>query len=218
MNNEVMDYFGNPNIGLYVYTNNKYAIVSAAFSEDDVRKIASTLNVKVIQTTLAGTNLSGIFCVGNDNVLLLPNIVTEKELKVLDDNEIKYEVINTKFTALGNNMFCFNDICFINQRMEAEVKEKLKKLFSKVIELTIATQDNIGSMIALNSKGIAVNLNITDDELSKIESELKQNIEKLTVNSGNKFIRSGVVVNDNGLIVGDISTGVEMADLYQLFK
>jgi len=215
MKNEIMDYFGNPNIGLYIYTNNKYAIVAAAFSKEDVKRIEDTLGVKAIQTTIAGTNLVGIFCSGNDDVLLVPNIINDNEKKLLDDNNIKYEIINTKFTALGNNMFCFKDKCYINPRLEQTAKDYLKEIFSEYVELTIASQDNVGAMIALNSKGVAINPNVKDEELEKLNFD---NVEKITVNSGNKFIRSGIVVNDHGLIVGDNSTGVELADLYQLFK
>ncbi len=38
-------------------------------------------------------------------------------------------------------------------------------------------------------------------------------IETSTLNTGNPYISSGVISNDNGFIIGKMTTGVELVDI-----
>ena len=117
------NFHGNPNIGLLGIATDKYCIIGSHLSRKKLNKIKEVLKVPIIQTSICGTELAGVFCAANSNCLLLPNIVFESELKVLKKNKIKYKIIDTKHTALGNNVLCNDDGCIVSREFEKEEVE-----------------------------------------------------------------------------------------------
>ena len=85
------------------------------------------LKVPVHRVTLAGTSLVGVFTAGNSNCLLLPPICFEEELEALDKLGIKYEVIQTKLTAIGNNILANDNGALINPDFEASAVKQIKE-------------------------------------------------------------------------------------------
>lgn len=223
--NIMKDFFGNPNVGLSCFATNTYGLVASNLLDNDIKEISEVLKVDLIEATISGTTLVGVFCAGNDKYLFVPNIIYDNELKYikeqLKDKDVEVIVLDTSFTALSNNLIFIDDVCFVNPEIENSAVEQLKKYFSKIINLTIAGLDNIGAMASHNNRGLVVNNHIKDDELNVLIENTKfdeSTIVLSTINNGNTFVSSGIILNDNGLIVGDSSTGVEITDLYQTFR
>ena len=88
----VTNFNGNPNVGLYGYCNDEFCLMGSEVSKRVCNRVSKVLKVEVHRLNLAGTSLVGIFCVGNKNKLLLPSIVFEDELEVLNKLGIKYSI------------------------------------------------------------------------------------------------------------------------------
>ena len=73
-------YNGDPNIGLMTFVNNKFCLVGSLATDNLVKDLHATFKVPVHRITLCGTDLIGIFCAGNDEIILLPGIVFDYEL------------------------------------------------------------------------------------------------------------------------------------------
>jgi len=104
----LIEYFnvnGNPNIGVYIFANNKIAIVPPTLTEKDKRKIEEVLAVEVIEAKIADMIINGVMVAGNDNGLLLPRIVKSEEVDMLKEyigDKLRIDVLEIRQTALGN--------------------------------------------------------------------------------------------------------------------
>jgi len=205
---------GNPNIGLYVYATDSYCLVGKDVPEKHIKTIEKVLKVKTHRLTIAGTSMLGVFLAGNDNCLLVPEIVYDDELEILDKLKIKYKVINSHFTALGNNILCNNEGAIINFEYEDKAAKEIEKaLMIKANRTTIAKLEAVGSLGVMNSKGMIVHEEITAADKKLLEKTFDVKVHKGTVNLGNPYLNSGIVVNESGFVVGDTSGGPELVNI-----
>ncbi|MEM3127171.1 MAG: translation initiation factor IF-6, partial [Candidatus Woesearchaeota archaeon] len=203
--------YGNPNIGLYGFANNKYCLLGKEVPKKVAKDTSEILGVPVHQLNICGTSMVGIFLAGNDNCLLVPELAFEKELHQLDRLKIKYKVIKTKLTALGNNILCNNKGCLVNPDFSADTKKEIRKALNVPLKPgKIASLETVGSLGAANDMGAIVHNYISKGELHYIEELLKVKVSPLTLNLGNPYIRSAIIVNNAGFAAGEKSSGVEI--------
>jgi translation initiation factor 6 len=209
---------GNPNVGLYAFCTDKYCLVGNSVPKKMIPEIEAVLKVPVYQLNIAGTSLLGVFCSGNSRCLLLPPIVFDEELQVLDRHGITYKVISTNLTALGNNMLCNDNGCVVSPEMEEKaVKQIEAALGVQVTTATIATLDNVGSLASVHSTKGLISIDAEDGEIKLIESVLKIKLTKGTMGMGVPYVSSSITVNTNGFVVSDHSSGIEIADADEAF-
>lgn len=202
---------GNVNIGLYVYVTEGYCLAGPDVPDEQVKKMQKAFDVPVHKITIAGTGLIGVFLAGNSNSLLVPKIAFDAELKKLDNLNIKYSIIDTDLTALGNNVLCNDKGALVNPEFtDKAIKQIEKALKVNVKKSKIAGLGTVGSLAAFNDKGCLVHRDAEDFELDLVEQTLGVEVTIGTVNFGSPYIRSGVAVNSKGFIIGDISGGPEI--------
>ncbi len=203
----------NPNVGLYGYSTNEYCLLAKEVDNTNVKEIEKVLGVKVHKTNICGTSLIGVFLTGNNKCLLVPSIAFDRELKVLDKLGINYAVIDTDYTALGNNILCNDEIALVNPEIEETAKKQIGKALSvKVKDANIAEISTFGSFIAINDKGALVSSECKDFEKKFLEKSLNIECTLSTINNNSPYIRSGIIVNDKGFIVGSLSNPIEIND------
>lgn len=213
MNVLPLNFYGNPNIGLYGYCTDEYCLLGKEIPPHYAEKIEKALKVPVYRVQMCGTSLIGVFCAGNSTTLLLPSIVFPQELKQLDAHAVKYTIIHSKLTALGNNILCNNMGCLVNPEYSADVKKIIRKaLCTKLHPGTIAEIPTVGSCAVLTKKGGYVHHGVTAEEHTELETLLGVSFQKGTVNFGTGYVRSGILANSHGMIIGESSTGIEMND------
>jgi len=206
-----LDFNGNINIGLNGYCNNEYCLVSKDISENSIELLEKVLKVPVHQISIAGTSLIGVFLAGNKNKLLVPNIAFESELKALDELKIKYEVIDTKYTALGNNVLCNDEGAIVNSEIEEKARKQIEKALQvNIITGEIASLEIVGALCAHNSTKGLIHRDALDKEIELVEKTLKLELDIGTLNFGSPYINSAILVNDNGFVCGTATTGTEM--------
>jgi translation initiation factor 6 len=210
----VTDFNGNPNIGLYGYANDKYCLLGSDVPDSLVPKISEVLDVKVIRMNLAGTSLLGVFLTGNNKCLLVPNIAFEQELDILNKNKIKYKIINTKLTCLGNNIICTDKGCLVSSEYgEREIKQITDALKIDVKRAKIANLHTLGSLAIHTKNALLCHHEILEHEAELIKKILKVEVYTGTVNMGVPFVGSGVLCNNHGFIVGNQSGGPEIINI-----
>ncbi len=204
----------NPNVGLYGYCNNSYCLMGREVPEARVKEVERVLGVPVHQVTICGTSLIGVFVAGNSRKLLVPEIAFEYELKKLDHLKVDYEVIKCRATALGNNILCNDSGCLANPEFSADQKKRIRQALGVALKPgNIAGLGTVGSLAALNSAGCMVHRDITRAETKVLEGLLGLRCVQSTVNMGSPYIRSGLLCNDNGFVIGDASGGPEIVNV-----
>ncbi|MEM4637844.1 MAG: translation initiation factor IF-6 [Candidatus Woesearchaeota archaeon] len=216
----ITNFNGNPNVGLYGFANDKYCLIGREVPEKLYKKIEEILDVKVIPITIAGTSLIGVFLNGNNKTLLVPNIIFENEIEILRKNKIKYNIMNTKYTCLGNNMVINDNGAIISPDYGSrEINQINDSLGVNMISSKIANHKTVGSLIAHNKKGLLCHNDLNENDAKTLKKILRLKITTGTINMGNPFIRSGILCNSKGMIIGDFSGGPEIMNAEEaLFK
>ena len=70
--------------------------------------------------------------------------------------------------------------------------------------------NNVGSCGVATNSGCLVHRDIEENEIKKVESILKVDVDVETANFGSPFVGSCIIANSKGAIVGESSTGPEV--------
>lgn len=207
---------GNPNIGLLGLATNQYCLLGYEVSEQQATDIEAVLKVPVYRLSIAGTSLVGVFCAANSHTLLVPSIVMDHERETLDSLEIEYQIIRGKMTALGNSILLNDNGAALNPELEDDQLRDIRKKLDLPSEcLKLADLPTIGSLGVSNSIGTLLARDSSPEERAAIERLLKTECNPGTVNQGSNHVRSAIICNDHGLIIGDRSRGLEAGTAFE---
>jgi translation initiation factor 6 len=210
---KVLDINGNPIVGVFAYANDKFCLVGRSVSSDRKEVFNKALDVPVFDFTIAGSSQVGVFITGNSKKILVPSIITENEIAVLKSHNIDFAIIDTKLTALGNNLIVNDHYFFYNPEFEAKAVNEIKEALGLDGEpLAIRGWEVIGSIVAMNSKGGLVQNEVPEDIKILLEDMLKIPFERGTMNFGSRIISGCLVVNSFGMVVGNSSAGIEITN------
>ena len=208
---------GDPNVGLYGFATDSYCLLGMTPQKNVLDTVRKTLG-KVKVTTVAGTELAGLFAVGNSNGIILPKIIEEHELKQIKKMfDLNIEVLKSKQTALGNLILCNDRGCLISRSL-IKFKGVISDALGCEVDIgTVAGLDIAGSTAAATNIGCLCHREATEKEMERIEQVLKVRVNVGTVGYGSPFIRSGVIVNSNGVLYADGTTGAELGRIEEVF-
>lgn len=207
-------FHGNPNVGLYVFCTDKYALVGSEVPHHLYHDIESVLKLKVHRISIAGTPLIGVFLAGNKNCVLVPGIAFESELHALDQLKIPYKVMDTRLTCLGNNILCNDKFALVSPDFTPAEAAFIRKCLKVDVEHGyLAGISTPGSIAVMNSKGCLLHHMASEHELSYIQKRFQVPTEEGSVNMGSPYVKSGIIANDHGFVVGDQSGGPELVHI-----
>jgi translation initiation factor 6 len=213
------NFLGDTNVGLYGFATDKYALLGYEPNKKILDQIKKILAVKIINVSIAGSQLLGVFCAGNSNGVLIPKIVEDYELRRLKERlDLNLEVIKSKQTALGNMILCNDNGCII-PKVLAKFRKQIKDcLDCEVGTGTVANLRIVGSASRASNTGCLCHMNAKENEVKMIEEILKVKADIGTVNYGTPFIKTGIIVNNKGFVTSTITTGPELDRIFEVFK
>ncbi|MFB6207898.1 MAG: translation initiation factor IF-6 [Candidatus Nanohaloarchaea archaeon] len=198
------NYLGNTNIGFYAVIAGDQAVFPPEFKQKD------GFETDYAETYLAKTRLVGLFAAGNSNCILVPDIVTEREMDKLDESGIDYRVIDSNDTALGNLILANDSGAVISPRLEAHQDEIEEALDVEVKVAEIAGIPSPGACGVANSHGVLLHRDTSEEEAELVRDVLEvEEVDIGTVNMGSPYIGSGLLANDSMILVGEDTTGPE---------
>ncbi|ADN50632.1 translation initiation factor IF-6 [Vulcanisaeta distributa] len=210
--------YGTSTIGVYIFTNNTLTIVPMDVPDKVVNSIRDTLGTSVLKASLAKSPLIGIFMVGNDNGVLVPSIVTEDEVNELKKNGLNVSIIRTRYTAIANLILTNNRKTIVSPIIEKEYVGLIRDtLGTEVIVDEVCGTYLVGSIAVANDKGVLLSPEAKDEDVRKVKDYFGLTVNVGTVNRGRSFLRGGLVVNNNGGLVGSDTTGFEIVRIMQVF-
>jgi translation initiation factor 6 len=212
---------GSPNIGVYALTTNSYTILPFNQSVRKINRFNKFLGGQVISTTVGGTRLIGVLAVANSNGIVLPNFTLEEEIKTMKSFlNINVERIEGKLNAYGN-LILVNDYGGIVGKNLIKEKNAIRKIEDvldiELVQGKIAGLPYVGSLAAATNTGVLTHPLLQEEESKLLEEVLKVRVDLGTVNGGNPFVSSGLLVNDSGVIIGQLTTGPEIMVISNLF-
>ncbi|MEM1532908.1 MAG: translation initiation factor IF-6 [Desulfurococcaceae archaeon] len=223
MNFSKLSILGTPNIGVYLFANDYVAVVGPNLTESERRIIEETLRVEVVEAKVSDSILIGVLIAGNNNGIIVPKTVREHELselkRLLKGYHINVEVVDSRLTALGNIVLVNNKAAIVGSRIEDRVIAKISD--SLGVEVVVRDLMNLsipGSIAVVNNAGGAIHPDVSDDDLKYVEEVMGVEVERATVNSGIPFVKAGLVANNNGVLVGEYTTGPEILRIQRGLK
>src|SRR5437879_10953383 len=163
------DIFGDPNVGIFSFANDKIAILPAGISHKKISSFHDTLGVEPCSVGIAESRLVGIYVTGNSNAVLVPYIITKDELKQLRSTGTHIEIIREKRTALGNIILCNDHGAIVDPRLKHNtIRELEETLVVPVRPSTIGGLPHVGALATASNKGVLVIPIITDNERRNI--------------------------------------------------
>lgn len=214
--------FGTDNIGIYIFTNDKYTLVPKNVDNGTINKIREILKTEIIQTTVAKSILIGIFVTGNNEVILLPKNADDEEVKRIKEiaKDIRVETLDIKPTALGNIILTNSYGALVYPELTSPEFKRVKESLGidNIEKGTIANIITVGSVGVITNKAGLIHIDATEEEIQKLNNLFKVKIDTGTVNFGSAFIHSGLVANSNGVLVGASTTGPEILRIQRAFN
>lgn len=215
---ELTTIFGNPNIGVYIYANNRLALLPYDAPEKLEKQVHEVLGVDVYRASIAGSRLLGVFIAGNDNGIVLPRVAKDEEIELMR-RIAKQEGINVvvleevRETGLGNLVLTNNKGCMISRILSEEVGKISEALGLDCTNGLIAGSPLIGSLAVVTNNGLALPPLVSEEEIKELSEIFRVPADVVTVNRGRFFLRAGLVANDRGALVGEETTGIELMQL-----
>lgn len=213
------DIFGDPNIGIFSFANDKLAVLPAGVSQKKLASFKETLAVEPYAIGIADSRLVGVYMVGNSNSVLVPYIATKEEVSKLRSTGAPVSVIKEKRTALGNLILCNDYGAVVDPRLKTTTTTAVEKALNVPVQsATIGGLPHIGALATASNKGVLANPMIVELEKKKISEALGVPVSIGTINSGVPYPKSGVVVNSRGAVVGSHTLGAELLAVSTVFQ
>ena len=213
------DVYRGPNIGVYISVNDDFVFLPMGFAETKAEKLAEYLNVKTLFTSVANTRLLGALMVGNNNGILLPTTAYVEEYDFLKkETGLNVGVLDSKYTALGNVM-CVNDKGAIASPWlsKDDVQTIEQTLGIEVVQKRVAGMNQVGAVMVANNSGAVIHPEADEEDMKMFANTLGVKIEHATINNGIPYVKSGVLANNHGVVVGTLTTGPEIMMLTRAF-
>jgi translation initiation factor 6 len=202
---------GDPNIGLRGFATDSYCLLGCEIPETEI------LKAPVYQVKISQTELVGIFAAGNSNGIVVPKIIEDDELAQLKKLGINVLVLKTKETALGNLILCNDKGALLPPILKDHKKEIEDALGCEAEIATLAGLYILGSCGIATNKGCLIHRDSTEEEAKIVEEILKVKVDVGSF-SGSPFVKSGIIVNSNGVLVGETVTGPELERIFEVFE
>lgn len=210
------DIIGNPNIGVFILATDDMAIVPKNLSDDKVQILKETLEVDIVKSLIAGSNLIGSLATANKNGIVVSPHILDKEIKQLENEGLNVATIPGNYTAVGNIVACNDKGAIASPFLSEDAVNILEDTLNVNVEpASMIGSDIIGSLISVTNKGFLIGSKASDDEINfacKIFG-VEGNIG--TVGHGISLVGACCLANSQGAVVAKESTGPEMARVEQ---
>ena len=213
------DIFGDPNVGIFSFANEKIAVLPAGTSPKKLASYKEALGIDAFAIGIADSRLVGVYAAGNSHAILLPYIATDEEISKIRSTGVRVAVLDEKKTALGNIILCNDYGAIVDPRLRQKTLSAIEKALEVEVQPgTIGGLPHVGSLATASNKGVLANPVIYEEEKKHISEVLKVPVSVGTVNSGVPYPKSGIVVNSNGAVVGSHTLGSELLAVSSVFQ
>lgn len=213
------DVYRGPNIGIYINTNDEFVLLPMGFAQTKAEKLAEYLKTQVVYCAVANTRLLGALMVMNNRGILLPKTAYMDEYEFLKkETKMEIGVLDSKYTALGN-VICSNDKgAIVSPWLSKEDCKTIEQVLGvEVLQKRIAGFNQTGAVMVANNSGAAIHPEADEEDMKIFANVMGVRVEPTTINNGIPYVRSGILINNNSVVVGSMTTGPEIMMLTRAF-
>lgn len=213
---------GSPHIGTYVVATDEIVLTPKGVERDFIEKVREVLSVRdIIEVTIARTALIGIFSIAHGKTVIVPDIINDEEVDELKSYGLRVEVLETSnFNALGNIILHNSRSLFAHPELNKDIASRIASLLgaNSYALGSIANIPTVGSAAVVTDRGGVVHPNASSEDLKKLSEFFGVEFDVGTVNFGIGFVKSGLVANNYGALVGELTTGPEIIRIMKALR
>lgn len=212
--------YRNSNIGIYLKGNEDFILAPTGLAQSKITKLEANLEVPVFTTSVGGSRLLGPMLAMNSHGIILSKIASDQEVADLRRlTGLEVGRIDMRYTSVGN-LVCTNDHgALISKLIPSLGAKQISDILDVPVEaIDIGAFYQIGAMILATNFGGVIHPLARDFEIDYVQDLLKIEVEAGTVNSGVPFVTSGIIANGRNAIVGNHTSGLELAILSRALK
>ncbi len=202
-------HFGNPFLGAFACETEKFTFIGG-FPDKLKAACRQFLNTEVLDISINGSDLAGIFIAANSNGAIFPEFVLSDELKIAKEAGLNTLVLKSRFFAIGNNIAANDKIALVNPDIDKESVAQISDCLGvEAIQRTIAGYNTVGAAAVLTNRGFLIH-NSAGRELFELEKALGMKGGIGTANMGVPFVGMCLLANSKGYVAGEDTGGFEM--------
>jgi len=194
-------------------------LLPMGYAKTKAEKLAKYLEVEPLYTAVANTRLMGALLSINNHGVLLPTTAYQDEYDFLkNETDLEVGVLDSKYTALGN-VICTNDKgAIVSPWLSQSDVETIKQVLDvEVVQKRISGLNQVGALMVANNSGGVIHPEANEEDMKMFANVLGIHLEHSTINGGVPFVESGILVNNNSVVVGSMTTGPEIMMLTRAF-
>ncbi len=205
---------GSGYVGAFATANDSVTLVGIGAKENVKHVLSSTLKTRVFEVSVSGTDLVGVFARANSNGILLPRMIEDYELSRIKELgiDIRIGTISGGLNAVGNNIIANDRIAIANPDYDHRALVEIRDVLGvEVVRHEIGGFKTVGANNILTNSGFIVNNRTTDEQKEALEQLVGLESVRTTVNTGSLYVGLSSIANSSGVVVGDETTGYELA-------
>jgi translation initiation factor 6 len=209
---------GSSNIGAFSRVTDSW-MLHAPSDPSTTRDLVTLFGLQATSTTIGYSTLVGILAVGNQNGLLVPHIVLDEEIEVLESElELPVYSLKSKLTALGNLILTNDHAALVSPEFNKTDLRNIRDTLGVEVEAKLlADSDLVGSHGVVTNKGLLAHTSLTDEELEWLANFFAVEVEVGTINCGVPYISIGLLVTSQAAAAGHETTGPELMRITEAF-
>jgi translation initiation factor 6 len=209
---------GSPYIGVYLRVGDQLAIVPPTVPPALGREVERLLGVPVVATTVSDTELVGSLVVLNSRGAVVGDRLADRERETIQ-SRVPITELQLRENAVGNNVLANDFGALVHPAYSDPAVQKIGSALGVPVQRgTIAGLSTVGTAGCATNKGVIVHPRATEPEVTLLTDLLKVPVARSTANFGVPVPGASVVANMRGLIVGLLTTPVEIVHLQEGFQ
>lgn len=202
---------GSPYVGIFCSVTDEIALIPSFIQGKDVKRIEDTLNVEAIPTTIANSHLIGALSRGLKKRFAVAHTTEKDEKEHLEKIGLRIHSVHG-ITAIGNLLCMHANGGIASPLIPSTELAKLEKFFDvKMHAKHVAQSELAGSSVLATDKGFLAHPKTEPSEMEWLESVFRVPGMTTTANYGDPFIANSILANAYGSIVGERTSGPELA-------
>jgi len=194
---------------VYAAVNEQLLIVGPEVPKRTARSMSEALEVRLVETTVAGSGVVGALVAMNSNGAVVSGLVEAPELRRL--GLPRATLITDRLNAAGNNVLCNDSGALVHPGFEdGTVREISNALGVPAERGTVAGIRTVGSAAVATNKGVLCHPHAKEEEMEVLRRVLRVPVSASTANYGTAQVGACVVANTRGAIIGSRTTPIEM--------
>ncbi len=213
--------FGSDYVGVFATATDDFLFAGAGLTGNVKSMVANTLGVRCIDLKISGTDLVGLFVRANSNGLLVSVMAEDYEVDALKKMglEIKIGVLESNLNALGNNILANDKIAIINPDYDEKERREIEDVLDvEVVRASVDGFKTIGANNILTNTGLVLNNKSTAQEKKEWDEMTGFESVMTTANTGAYSVGLAAIANSKAVVVGEDTTGYELARIVEALE